>query len=78
MDIQITPEVAQLVHAIYDGGQYGSESEVLMAALRLLHQRQLLRKDLEQGCRELANGQRIDADQVFSGLRQMALALDKC
>lgn len=77
MDIQITPEVAQLVHGIFAGGQYANESEVVDAAVRLLHQRQQLQSDLIQGCRELDNGQRISADEVFAELRQQALELDK-
>jgi Arc/MetJ-type ribon-helix-helix transcriptional regulator len=77
MDIQISPEVAQLVHGIFAGGQYASESEVVGAAVRLLHQRQHLRQDLEQSCRELDNGQRIAADEVFAVLRQRAAELDR-
>jgi putative addiction module CopG family antidote len=76
MDVQITPEVAQLVHGIFASGQYASESEVVGAAVRLLHQRQQLHMDLKQGCRELDNGQRIDADEVFAALRQRAKELD--
>jgi putative addiction module CopG family antidote len=76
MDIQITPEVAQLVHGIYAGGQYANESEVVTAAVRLLHQRQQLQNDLAQGCQELDGGQRIDADQVFKELRKRAAELD--
>jgi putative addiction module CopG family antidote len=76
MDIQITPEVAQLVHGIYAGGQYANESEVVTAAVRLLHQRQQLQRDLAQGYEELAAGQRLDADQVFEELRTRAAELD--
>jgi putative addiction module CopG family antidote len=76
MYIQITPEVAQLVHGIYAGGQYANESEVVTAAVRLLHQRQQLQRDLAQGYEELAAGQRLDADQVFEELRTRAAELD--
>jgi Arc/MetJ-type ribon-helix-helix transcriptional regulator len=76
MDIQITPEVAQLVHGIFAGGQYANESEVVDAAVRLLHQRQQLQNDLVQGCRELDDGQRIDADELFATLRKRAAELD--
>jgi len=76
MAIEITPEVEQLVHGIYAGGQYASETEVLAAAVRLLNQREQLRQDLEQGCRELDAGERLDADQVFGELRQRATELD--
>ena len=70
MSIEITPEVEQLVHGIYAGGQYSSEAEVLAAAVRLLNQREQLRNDLQQGCRELDSGQRLEAEQVFTELRR--------
>ena len=77
MSIQITPEVEQLVHGIYATGQYASETEVLAAAVRMLHNRQQLRMDLEQGSRELDNGQRIDAELLFAELRAKAAKLDE-
>ena len=76
MAIEITPEVQQLIRGIFAEGQYASESEVLAAAVQLLHQRQQLRKDLEQGCCELDAGQRLDADEVFGDLRARAARLD--
>jgi Arc/MetJ-type ribon-helix-helix transcriptional regulator len=76
MDVQITPEVAQLVHGIFAAGQYANESDVVDAAVRLLHQRQQLQNDLLQGCRELDDGQRINADDVFATLRRRAAELD--
>lgn len=77
MSIKITPEVEQLVHGIFANGQFASESDVLTAAVRLLHDRQQLVRDLEQGCRELDKGQRIDADVVFTELRARAVELDR-
>jgi putative addiction module CopG family antidote len=77
MSIEITPEVEQLVHGIFAAGQFASESDVVTAAVRLLHDRQQLLKDLEQGCRELDNGQRVEADVVFAELRARAIDLDR-
>ena len=76
MTVEITPEVQQLIHCIVAGGQFSNEADVVSAAVRLLHQRQELRIKLEQGCRELDGGQRIDADEVFANLRQRAAELD--
>jgi len=76
MEIEITPEVQQLIHGIFAEGHYDSESEVLAAAVQLLHQRQQLRKDLEQGCRELDAGQRLNAEDVFRDLRARAAKID--
>ena len=76
MAIEITPEVESLVNGIYAGGQYASQTEVLATALQLLHEREQLRNNLKQGCDELDRGERIDADEVFSELRQRAAELD--
>ena len=76
MSIELTPDLEQLVHGIYAGGQYASEKDVLATALMLLQSREQLRQDLELGCRELYNGERLDADEVFLGLKQRAAELD--
>lgn len=76
MDSAITPEIEQLLQGIYAGGAYASEADVMKAALRLLEQRDRLRILLKQGCDELDRGERLDADQVFSGLRELASELD--
>lgn len=75
MSITITPEIEQLVHGIYAGGSYASEAEVLAAALRLLEQRDRFRSHLREGSDELDRGERLDADAVFSELRQHASKL---
>jgi len=72
----VTPEIEQLLHGIFAGGEYASEADVLAAALRLLQQRDRLRIALQQGCDELDRGERLDADQVFTELRQRAAELD--
>lgn len=76
MAIEITPEVESLVHGIYAGGQYASETDVIAAALQLLQQREQLRRDLQRGCDELDRGERFEADDVFAELRQRAAELD--
>lgn len=77
MSINISPEVELLIQGIYASGEYASEADVLAAAVQLLHQRNQLRKDLEQATRELDGGQRIDADRLFAELRQRAAELDE-
>jgi putative addiction module CopG family antidote len=77
MTIEINPEVEKMVLGIFATGRYASESEVVTAAVRLLRDRQQLLNDIEQGRRELAAGQRIDADTLFAELRGHAARLDK-
>jgi antitoxin ParD1/3/4 len=76
MTLEITPELQQLVDGIYSEGRYSSQSEVLTAALHLLQQREQLHRKLSEGSRELDNGQRVDAEQVFADLRRRAAQLD--
>jgi Arc/MetJ-type ribon-helix-helix transcriptional regulator len=76
MAIKITPELEKVVHGIYAGGQYASETDVIAAALHLLQQRDELRSELQQGCAELDRGERLDAEDVFNNLRRRAAELD--
>jgi antitoxin ParD1/3/4 len=76
MAITISPELEQIVHRIYAGGQYASETDVLSDALKLLQQRDRLRDELRKGIEELDNGERIDADGVFRELRASAKKFD--
>jgi antitoxin ParD1/3/4 len=77
MNIAITPEIERLVHGIFAGGGYATESEVVAAALQLLQQRNNLRTYLKQGAAELDRGERLDGDDVFSELRRRAAELDE-
>jgi Arc/MetJ-type ribon-helix-helix transcriptional regulator len=76
MGISITPEIEQLVSEIFATGQYQSEEHVLAVALQLLEQRDQLRNNLQRGCEELNNGQRLDGAKVFAELRSIAVELD--
>jgi putative addiction module CopG family antidote len=76
MTIEISPELESLIHGIYAGGRYANETEVVAAAVQLLHQREQLRSHLQRGCDELERGKRLNADVVFSQLRKRAAELD--
>ena len=73
MAIEITPQVESLMYGIYAGGQYASEMDVLETALKLLHERDRLRRELQRGCVELDRGDRLDADKVFAELRELLI-----
>jgi Arc/MetJ-type ribon-helix-helix transcriptional regulator len=77
MSIEISPEIEKMVLGIFATGRFASESEVVSAAVCLLRDRQQLLDDIEQGRRELAAGQRIDADTLFAELRGHAAQLDR-
>lgn len=77
MSLQIPPEIEEMVQSIFKSGQYESESEVIREALGLLHRRDLLRRDINEGIAEIDRGERIGADEVFQELEKKAAQLAK-
>ena len=71
MNVSLTPELEKWVHSKVDTGLYGSSSEVIRDALRLLHQfeaervRKLddLRSDLQIGLEQLKSGRGEEFDR---------------
>jgi antitoxin ParD1/3/4 len=64
MNISLTPELEKFVHEKVDGGLYNSASEVIREALRLLQERDMLRKhQLDELKREIFLG----VEQANSG-----------
>jgi Arc/MetJ-type ribon-helix-helix transcriptional regulator len=76
MAIIISPELENILHRIYASGEYASETDVLIAALTLLQQRDRLRNELRKGIAELDHGERVDADEVFGELRKATAKLE--
>ena len=73
MNVDLTPELEQLVQIQVKSGRYNSASEVVREALRLLGQRDEvfnLRKDeirtqIEEGWQSAKRGEFVDGDEVF-------------
>lgn len=57
MAIEFTPEQEELVHVIYQGGGFTSESEVLSSALELLRQQRKLTEEVNAGVAALNAGE---------------------
>jgi antitoxin ParD1/3/4 len=78
MNVSLTPELEQLVQDKVSSGLYNSASEVVREALRLLQERDEVRKvRLEELRREIARGveaadrgELVPAAEVFESLRQ--------
>jgi antitoxin ParD1/3/4 len=78
MNVSLTPELERLVQEKVSSGLYNSASEVVREALRLLQERDELRKlRLEELRREIARGaeaadrgELVPAAEVFEHLRQ--------
>ena len=76
MNVHLTPELEQLVHAKVQSGRYNSASEVVREALRLMEQRdelraiqlQQLRARMDRSLAESARGEGADGDQFMQVL----------
>ncbi len=85
MNVHLTQELEQLVQSRVNSGRYGSASEVVRDALRLLADRdelmelrkQELRKRIAQGLDSLRRSEGVDGDEFFAQLEREEAALDK-
>lgn len=84
MDVHLTPELEQLVATRVKSGRYGSASEVVQDALRLLADRDELldlrtaevRRKIVEGLESLRRGEGIDGDEFFAQLECEEAALE--
>ena len=73
MNVDLTPELEQLVQTRVNSGRYNSASEVVREALRLLEQRDEavtlrkgeIRNQIEEGWQSAKRGEFVDGDEVF-------------
>jgi antitoxin ParD1/3/4 len=77
MNLEITPELDDMVQRILRTGRYESESEVLHEALSLLRQRDELRQEIKKGIAEIDRGEHIEGEDVFQELEARAVELSK-
>jgi antitoxin ParD1/3/4 len=77
MNLEITPELDDMVQNILRTGGYESESEVLHQALSLLRQRDELRQEIKKGIAEIDRGEHIEGEDVFQELEARAVELSK-
>ena len=73
MDVHLSPELEQVVQNQLESGRYGSVSDLVGEALRLLAQRDDLfllgaaetRKQVEAGWQAAERGELVDGDETF-------------
>ncbi len=73
MNVHLTPELEQLVHAKVQSGRYNSASEVVREALRIMEQRdevrsiqlQELRNRMDRALAESARGEGKDGEEFM-------------
>jgi len=75
MASSLPSDIQQVVQDMLASGKYDSEAAVMREALRLLKQRDELKRDIQQGLDELDRGEGLDGEQVFKELRDKAAKL---
>jgi antitoxin ParD1/3/4 len=76
MNVHLTPELEQLVHAKVQSGRYNSASEVVREALRIMEQRdevrsiqlQELRNRMDRALAESVRGEGTDGEEFLQGM----------
>ena len=78
MNVSLTPELERLVTEKVESGMYTSASEVVREGLRLLQERdelrrarlEELRREIARGVEQADRGELIDGEEVFRELRE--------
>lgn len=78
MNVSLTPELERLVTEKVESGMYTTASEVVREGLRLLQERdelrrarlEELRREIARGVAQADRGELIDGEQVFRELRE--------
>ena len=78
MNVSLTPELERLVVEKVESGMYTSASEVVREGLRLLQERdelrrarlEELRREIARGVEQADRGELIDGEEVFRELRE--------
>ena len=77
MNVSLTPELEKFVNDKVASGMYYSASEVIREGLRLLQEREMLkkirieelRKEIAVGIKQAERGQFVDGEEVFEKIK---------
>ena len=75
MKVAIPVEFEPFVQSIIGSGTYKTEAEVVGEALRILKKREQLRRDVNDGIKQLEEGEGVDGEEVFERLEKKAEAI---
>jgi len=78
MQTPISPDLAAQVNAFVQSGRYSDENAVLAEALQFLARRDELRAMVDEGLRDIEQGNVLDGEVVFRELRKRAAEIDRC
>ena len=82
MNVSLTPQLESLIRRKIESGMYGSPSEVVREALRLLQERddarrvqlKRLRDHVSVGLEQLRRGESVDGPAAFAAIRRRSVA----
>jgi antitoxin ParD1/3/4 len=85
MNVNLTPDLVNLIEKKVETGRYNSATEVVREALRLLEERDVriklgredLRKKVTEGIDSLRRGEGVDGEQVFDRLEAELDAIEQ-
>jgi len=85
MNVNLTPELEQLVHTKVQTGRYNSASEVVREALRLMEERDQMkaiqkdeiRRKIDAGWASALTGRLHDGDDVFAELETQLDSMER-
>ena len=77
MDVEITPEIEEMVRAVFRLGNYDSGTHVLREALVLLQACDQLRHEINPGLTRLDRVNHVDAEEVVREVEDIATELLK-
>lgn len=77
MNVNLTPELEQMVKSKVESGLYNSASEVVRESLRLMRERdqtreakiESLRAEIQVGIDQLDHGEGVSAEEVFAEIQ---------
>lgn len=74
-----SPELLQLIEQELDSGRYATPGEVLLDAMKLLHERHAYDAEIQKGMDQFARGEFVEYDReglkaMFDDLRAQILA----
>ena len=85
VNVQLTPELEELVQSKVKSGRYSSASEVVRQALLLLeqldedftHRKDEIREQIEEGWQSAKRGELVDGDEVFDRIEAELEAMER-
>ena len=77
MNVRIPPDLSRFVQDLVADGRYQDGNQVLVEGLRLLQNREQLRRDVDAGIAQLDRGEALDEEEVFAALERRIAEIEQ-